>query len=65
MKTILFIDDSESHKFLLQEELTEEKYKVLAANSNEEVLSKYREFSPDLIIMELSRRMQEKSLLKN
>lgn len=62
MKTILCVDDSESHRFLLQEELTEEGYQVLAANNNEEVLSKYREFCPDLIILELRQRnAREKS----
>lgn len=56
MKKILFIDDSESFRFLLKEELSEEGYKVVTANSNEEVLSKYREFSPDLIILELRQK---------
>ena len=56
MKTILFIDDSESHRFLLEEELSEEGYKVVTANSIEEVLSKYREFTPDLIILELRQK---------
>ncbi|NWG04219.1 MAG: hypothetical protein HXY44_15305 [Syntrophaceae bacterium] len=55
MKTILCIDDSES-RFLLQEELTEEGYQVLAANNNEEVLSRCRDFNPDLIIMELRQK---------
>jgi len=56
MKTILFIDDTESHRFFLQEELSEEGYKVVTASSNEEVLSKYREFCPDLIILEQRQR---------
>lgn len=56
MKKILFIDDSESFRFLLKEELSEEGYKVVTANSNEEVLSKDREFSPDLIILELRQK---------
>jgi len=56
MKTILCVDDSESHRFLLQEELTEEGYQVLAANNNGEVLSRCRDFNPDLIIMELRQK---------
>jgi len=56
MKTILCVDDSESFRFLLKEELSEEGYKVVTANSNEEVLSKYREFTPDLIILELRQK---------
>jgi DNA-binding NtrC family response regulator len=56
MKTILFIDDSESHRFLLEEELSEEGYKVVTANSIEEVLSKRTDFNPDLVILELRQR---------
>jgi DNA-binding NtrC family response regulator len=56
MKTILFIDDTESHRFFLQEELSEEGYKVVTAKNNEEVLSKYREFYLDLIILELRQK---------
>jgi CheY-like chemotaxis protein len=48
MKTILFIDGSESHRFLLQEELSEVGYEVLTANEIEEVLSKWGDFNPDL-----------------
>ena len=56
MKTILCVDDSESHRFLLHEELSEEGYKVVTASSNEKVLSEFREFCPDLIILELRQR---------
>jgi DNA-binding NtrC family response regulator len=62
MKTILCVDDSESHRFLLREELSEEGYKVVTASSNEEVLSECREFCPDVIILELRQRnVREKS----
>lgn len=62
MKTILCVDDSESHRFLLSEELSEEGYRVVTANNNEEVLSKFREICPDLIIVELRQRnAKEKS----
>jgi DNA-binding response OmpR family regulator len=50
MKTILFIDESEGHHFLLQEELSEAGYEVLTANEIEEVLSKWGDFNPDLSI---------------
>jgi DNA-binding NtrC family response regulator len=56
MKTILFIDESESHRILLQEELSEAGYEVLTANEIEEALSKYRDFNPDLIILELRQK---------
>jgi len=65
MKTILFIDDSESHRFLLEEELSEEGYKVVTANNIEEVLSKRTDFNPDLVILELRQRnANEESLVK-
>jgi CheY-like chemotaxis protein len=41
MKTILYIDNSESYRFLLQEELSEEGFEVVAASSMEEALSKW------------------------
>jgi len=44
MKTILCVDDSESHRFLLREELSEEGFQVVTASCNEEVLSEFREF---------------------
>ena len=56
MRKILFIDDSESHQFLLREELMEEGYEVVTANNNDEVLSKYGEVKPDLIILELRQK---------
>lgn len=56
MRTILFIDDSESYRFLIQEELLEEGYKVVTANNNDEVLKRDRELRPDLIIIELRQR---------
>jgi len=65
MKTILCIDDSESHRFLLREELSEEGYKVVTANNIEEVLSKHTDFNPDLVILELRQRnANEESLVK-
>lgn len=56
MKTILFIDESESYRFLLGEELSEEGYKVLTADSNEEALSKFRGTKPSLIILEFKQK---------
>jgi DNA-binding NtrC family response regulator len=62
MKIILYIDDSESHRFVLEEELSEEGYKVVTANNIEEVLSKRPDFNPDLVILELRQRnVREKS----
>jgi DNA-binding NtrC family response regulator len=65
IKTLLFIDDSESHRFLLEEELSEEGYKVVTANSIEEVLSRCADINPDLVILELRQRnADDGSLIK-
>ncbi len=57
MKTILYIDHSESYKVLLQEELSEEGHRVITVNNIEEALSKKREIQPDLIILELRQKI--------
>lgn len=64
MKTILFIDESESYRILLQEELSEAGYEVLTAKEVEEALSKYRDFNPDLIILELRQKNLKKEALQ-
>ena len=64
MKTVLFIDESESHRFLLQEELSEAGYEVLTANEIEEALSKWRGVNPDLVILELRQKSLKKETLK-
>jgi len=51
MKTILFIDNSERHRFLLQEGLRAEGYRVITAKNTEEALTEYQKFTPDLIIL--------------
>jgi len=56
IKTILYIDESESYRFLLKEELTEEGYKVLTARSREEALSKFKGAKPSLIILEFRQK---------
>jgi DNA-binding NtrC family response regulator len=53
MKTIFYIDNSESYRFLLQEELSEEGFEVVTASSMEEALSKWTRINPDLVIFEL------------
>lgn len=53
MKTILYIDNSESHRFLLQEALSEEGYELFASGSIEEALSQFTDVEPDLLILEL------------
>jgi len=53
MKTIIYIDHSESYRSLLQEELSEEGYQVVTANNIEGALSELRGVNPDLVIFEL------------
>jgi len=65
MKIILYIDDSESHRFLLEEEWSEEGYKVATANNIEEVLSKRTDFNPDLAVLELKPRNANDEFLVN
>lgn len=65
MKTILYIDHSESWKFLLQEELGDEGYQILTAGSIEEVLSSLNGITPDLIILELRQKRFIKENFEN
>ena len=65
MKTVLFVDESESHRFLLQEELSDAGYEVFTANGIEEALSKWRDFTPDLVILELRQKDLKKEALQS
>jgi DNA-binding NtrC family response regulator len=56
MKTILFIDESESHRFLFSEELAENGYDVITAGNNDEVLSRKRKIKADVLILELRQK---------
>ena len=53
METILYIDNSESYRLLLQEELSQEGFRVVTASSIEEALSHWKEINPRLVILEL------------
>jgi len=65
MKTILYIDHSESWKFLLQEELEDEGYQIVTAGSIEEALSALTGVTPDLIILELRQKRFIKENFEN
>ena len=65
MKTILYIDHSESWKFLLQEELEDEGYQIVTAGSIEEALSALNGVTPDLIILELRQKRFFRENLEN
>jgi len=53
IQTILYIDQSESHRLLMQMELSEEGFQVFTAENMEEAIAKWRTIDPDLIILEL------------
>ncbi len=52
-KTILIVDDDESQRFLCQETLTEEGYRVVAAKDGKEALAKVEKERPDLVILDI------------
>ena len=65
MKIVLLTDASQNDRFLLQEELSEEGYEVIPANSIEEVLSKFKEIKPDLLMLEVKQKdVKEETLEK-
>lgn len=65
MKRILIIDVLESYQFLLREELAEEGYDMITADSIEEVLSKHEGIEPNLIILDVRQRdVKEETLRK-
>ena len=56
MAKIIFIDNSEHYRFLIQEELGEEGHEVVAVRANEDVLSNYRDLKVNVIILELRQK---------
>jgi DNA-binding response OmpR family regulator len=52
-KTILIVDDDESQRFLCQEALTDEGYRVISAKDGKEALAKVEEEPPDLVILDI------------
>lgn len=53
MKKILLVDDEESIQLLYQEEFEDEGYQVVSALNGEEALEKFKETSPDLVILDI------------
>jgi len=53
MKTILYIDQSESFRLLIKEELSQEGFQVATAGSLEEAILNWQTVQPDLVILEL------------
>jgi len=53
MKKILLVDDEEGIQMLYREELEDEGYEVISAYTGEEGLQKFKEESPDLVILDI------------
>ncbi len=53
MKKILVIDDEKNIRLLLKEELTDEGYKVITAESGEIALKMIKEEKPDLVTLDI------------
>ena len=53
MKKILLVDDDESIQLLYHEELVEKGYQVISAFNGQEGLQKFREETPDLVILDI------------
>ncbi len=53
MKKILLVDDEEGIQMLYREELEEEGYEVISAYTGEEGIQKFKEESPDLVILDI------------
>lgn len=53
MKKILLVDDEEGIQMLYREELEEDGYEVISAFTGEEGLKKFKEESPDLVILDI------------
>lgn len=52
-KKILIVDDEEHIRFLYSEELTDEGYQVITADSGYKLLEKIDEEKPDLIVLDI------------
>ena len=53
MKKILLVDDEEGIQMLYREELEDEGYEVISAYTGEEGLQKFKDESPDLVILDI------------
>ncbi len=56
MKKILLVDDEEGIQMLYREELEDEGYEVISAYTGEEGLEKFKNESPDLVILDIQMR---------
>lgn len=52
-KTILIVDDDESQRFLCEEALTDEGYRIVVAKDGKEALAKVEQKPPDLVILDI------------
>jgi two-component system response regulator (stage 0 sporulation protein F) len=52
-KKVLIVDDEEHIRFLYSEELTDEGYEVVTADSGFELLNRIKEEKPDVVILDI------------
>ncbi|MBW1710017.1 MAG: response regulator [Deltaproteobacteria bacterium] len=52
-KKVLIVDDEEHIRFLYSEELSDEGYEVITADSGYELLEKIEEEKPDLVVLDI------------
>ncbi len=53
MKKILLVDDEEGIQMLYREELEDDGYEVISAYTGEEGLQKFKDESPDLVVLDI------------
>ena len=52
-KKVLIVDDEEHIRFLYSEELKEEGYDVITADSGHKLLERIREEKPDVVVLDI------------
>ena len=50
---VLVVDDEKNIRLLFEEELTEVGYKIICAENGEEALRLFKDFQPDLVLLDL------------
>jgi len=53
MATILVVENDKNHLFLIEQELLSEGYNIVTAKDGCEALKKAKEYSPDLVVMDI------------
>jgi DNA-binding response OmpR family regulator len=54
MKTILLVEDDKNQLLLYKQELSHEGYNIITAEDGQEAVKKVKEYTPDLIVMDIN-----------